>query len=127
MIAIKGMEELPSCCRHCPCSDDSQCNLTTQYNDLKGRPADCPLVEIVTCKDCKHHEAILAAKNIDGSKKVLHVCQRHGNIVSEDYYCADGARKEEPRNFDDTFVNGLPRSDEYFEERITGNPDFCNG
>ena len=126
MIAIKTMEEMPESCNECRMKRKCEQGFAGGWREDK-RAYDCPLIDIVTCKDCNHHEAILAAKNTDGSKKVLHICQRHGNIVSEDYYCADGAREEEPSNFDDTFVNGLPRSEEYFEERITGNPDFCNG
>ena len=59
MIAIKEMK-MPNSC--------SECNLTTRKTwnyacsiNLKDidctetkRPKDCPLVEIVTCKDCKY-------------------------------------------------------------------------
>jgi hypothetical protein len=81
MIAIKGMKEIPSCCRHCPCSDDSQCNLTTQYNDLKGRLDNCPLIEIITCKDCDNR--------CTGG-----LCTKHNITVTKDFYCRDGERRE---------------------------------
>lgn len=42
---------------------------------------DCPLVEIVTCKDCKHNYEDTC--DID----MLEVC--------DDYFCANGKRKEE--------------------------------
>lgn len=94
MIAIKGMEEIPSCCRHCPCSDDLQCNLTTQYNDLKGRPDDCPLVEIVTCKDCKHYKRI----ELNSCDEVITFCEKHSDkncrYTSPNFYCADAERRE---------------------------------
>lgn len=97
MIAIKDMEEMPSCCRHCPCSDDSQCNLTTQYNDLKGRPDDCPLVEIVTCKDCKHWQRI---KDYHGRCKLFDEVWKGNSLVpiehgtNEEFYCQMAERRE---------------------------------
>ena len=88
MIAIKGMEEMPSCCRHCPCSDDLQCNLTTQYNDLIGRPDDCPLVEIVTCKDCDYCRFEL----VEGIP--YYWCDKDNCPTSEDFYCGNAERRE---------------------------------
>lgn len=85
MIAIKGMEEIPSCCRHCPCSDNLQCNLITQYNDLKGRPNDCPLVEIITCKECKNY--VKGALDEE-------ICLKGHELIHEDFYCADGERRK---------------------------------
>lgn len=87
MIAIKGMEEMPSCCKSCPCSDDLQCNLTTQYNDLKGRPNDCPLVEIVTCKDCKHRK-----RNYE--KNGFGYCGKVRLDTHETFFCRYGERRE---------------------------------
>lgn len=85
MVGIKGMEEIPSCCRHCPCSDDLQCNLTTQYNDLKGRPNNCPLVEIITCKDCKNY--VKGALDEE-------ICLKGHELIHENFYCADAERRE---------------------------------
>jgi hypothetical protein len=60
MIAIKGME-MPTSCKECMLNNvDSPwfglCRTTgnnvIEYKD--SRHPDCPLVEIVTCKDCKH-------------------------------------------------------------------------
>lgn len=61
MIAIKGMEMPKDCigCRigdsvlNCPCKGST---LLFDYQDR--RHPDCPLVEIVTCKDCKHWQKI---------------------------------------------------------------------
>lgn len=48
---------------------------------------NCPLIEIVTCKDCKNCWCI------EGSKNKL--CEKHGCMkVSNNFYCADGERKE---------------------------------
>lgn len=60
MIAIKDMEEMPkSCCEfhrntdmviHCPLYNCCDKRTTIKVN---FKPVDCPLIEIVTCKDCK--------------------------------------------------------------------------
>ena len=85
MIAIKEMK-MPNSC--------SECNLTTRKTwnyacsiNLKDidctetkRPKDCPLVEIVTCKDCKHND--------EGT------CYIDGLGVRDDYFCSSGERKE---------------------------------
>ena len=41
---------------------------------------DCPLVEIVTCKDCKHNDQ--------------DTCYIDGLGVRDDYFCSSGERKE---------------------------------
>lgn len=84
MIAIKEMK-MPNSC--------SECNLTTRKTwnyacsiNLKDidctetkRPKDCPLVEVVTCKECKHNYEDTC--DIDG----LEVCDAH--------FCANGKRE----------------------------------
>ena len=50
-------------------------------SDRSSRDDDCPLVEIVTCKDCKH--------NYEDT------CDIDGLGVCDDYFCANGKRKEE--------------------------------
>ena len=122
MIAIKTMEEMPKSCNECRMKRKCEqgVGLTGGWREDK-RGYACPLIDIVTCKDCGHHEVVVAAKHTDGCTKILHVCQKHGNVVSEDYYCADGARKSEEDNYyihlpreDANVVNGIPRSEEYF-------------
>ena len=80
MIAIKGMEEMPANCFDC-CLTASECPVSMFRKD---RRADgCPLVEIVTCKNCKYwHD--------DG---IMTTCDKTiGNGFPKDYYCADGKR-----------------------------------
>jgi hypothetical protein len=79
MIAIKGMEELPKNCAECPMynSDvDDYCDITGEWitGEEMVRHKDCPLVEIVTCKDCTY----------DGCAKAH----------SPNHWCADGERRE---------------------------------
>ena len=84
MIAIKDME-MPSCCNECPMyqSEDSDyCDITGAW--IKGeemkRHNDCPLVEIVTCKDCKY--------------RVEASCMKKNCFVYDSFYCKEGERKE---------------------------------
>lgn len=90
MIAIKEME-MPSCCMNCNMfrvldgQARPQCAITETYIDdsdeyLDKRADDCPLVEIVTCKDCKHN-----CKNI---------CGVDGSRVTDNFHCAGGEREE---------------------------------
>ena len=79
MIAIDM--EMPSCCAECPMyqSEDSDyCDITGEWitGEEMKRYKDCPLVEIVTCKDCKYsagRECDLFIKNpricIDGKRR----------------------------------------------------------
>lgn len=71
-------------------SEGIRCDLTGLYN----REDCCPLVEIITCKDCEHHKYYVTAKNKDGSERKMIACLKHAKEVSEDYYYADGERRE---------------------------------
>lgn len=51
MIAIPNMEK-PEYCR--VCHERLKCK---QYDgEILHTPDDCPLIEIVECKDCKHYQ-----------------------------------------------------------------------
>ena len=45
------------------------------------RPSSCPLVEVVTCKDCDNR--------CTGG-----LCTKHNITVTKDFYCADAERRE---------------------------------
>lgn len=108
MIAIKGMKEMPSCCADCNMTTckgkDAPWNYVCSINlkDIDFNETDraehCPLVEIVTCKDCKWWDS--------ENNKIGHcnAC-KHGHYSStwdigiyrrtnKDFYCADGERRE---------------------------------
>lgn len=77
MIAIKGMEEMPANCFDC-CLTALECPVSMFR---ENRRADgCPLIEIVTCKDCKYNSKM--------------TCDIEGYVISDDYFCADGERRE---------------------------------
>jgi hypothetical protein len=84
MIAINM--EMPKSCADC--ERGSICGYGLGY----GRPDDCPLVEIVTCKDCKHWDKEWTP-NVPDDKE-YHYCWMMDCNTSEDFYCADAERRE---------------------------------
>ena len=93
MLIIKGIE-MPKNCIFCPLyvgkKGEGHCAITHKWNATGGlnRLDDCPLAEIVTCKDCKH------LCHIEDVPKVL-VCGKHNcQQVSGNFYCADVERRE---------------------------------
>ena len=93
MVAIKDMK-MPKSCTECPMThEDKQsrdlCEFTylnVTYEVRKNlKHSDCPLVEIVTCKDCKY-----TRQNDDNDR----YCDLNGRYYDPDYYCADAERRE---------------------------------
>ena len=92
MIAIKDME-MPKNCADCnmgTCNDSVEswnyvCSINLKYIDINEseRAENCPLVEIVTCQNCKHLSA-------------THSCNvsRDHRICPDAFYCANGERRE---------------------------------
>lgn len=98
MIGIKGME-MPNDCMKCNFCNHIKSNDYGTYGDcvilgdnermnllLHQKHTDCPLVEIVTCKDCA-----IGGRKHSGSGKY---CMHTGRITEDDFYCADAERKE---------------------------------
>lgn len=97
MIAIKGLEKIPTDCKKCPLvaaqgSPKEPFNPMTcvaiwiTTHEIKycigGKIRDdCPLVEIVTCKKCKYW-------NTNDR-----YCRFIGNFTDEDFYCAGAERR----------------------------------
>lgn len=78
MIAIKGMKT-PENCSDCDFCHGHICKRTGM--DIIANPKNqCPLVEIITCKDCKSN------KN--------NTCMMDGFEVADDYFCTSGKRRE---------------------------------
>lgn len=101
MIAIRRME-IPKSCSECKlCVEDKYADMTcvllcdeweeSDYNE-NHRDERCPLVEIITCKDCKHWVKDLTSRVPDD--KEYHFCPMIDFNTSEDYYCADAERRE---------------------------------
>lgn len=98
MIAIKDMEEMPkSCCEfhkdtdmiiHCPLYNSCDKRTTIKVN---FKPIDCPLVEIVTCKDCKYNAY---ETKIKGDESIKIFCRKNKTYRCIDGFCSDGKRRE---------------------------------
>jgi ssDNA-binding Zn-finger/Zn-ribbon topoisomerase 1 len=99
MIAIRDTE-MPKYCnywdaetrRWIECPIYKSCKYHTCNIDEK--PSGCPLVEIVTCKECKHYENMLKAIDKNGDRWILHICKKYRKSVSEDWYCPDGEMRD---------------------------------
>ena len=93
MIAVKG--EMPKNCSECSFkANDYVCGLLDcafSCNHFTERNYNCPLVEIVTCKDCKHYKH--HGTNGYCSKRVN--TDSHTDVYREpNYFCALGERRE---------------------------------
>lgn len=108
MIAIKGIEEIPTDCKECPLMgtygsakeplNPMMCIAAwVATHEIKycigGRVLDdCPLVEIVTCKDCKYYRN--KEDKYSYCTKRLNVDSITDRYREPDYYCAYAERKE---------------------------------
>jgi hypothetical protein len=96
MIAIKGMEEIPKNCSKCPFSatfpntglKNGVCN--DLHLPFKRHPY-CPLIEIVTCKDCKYNAY---ETKIKGDESIKIFCRKNKTYRCIDGFCSDGKRRE---------------------------------
>ena len=104
-ILIKGME-MPKSCMDCPfkgfdrakgrgniCTINDSITLHAVLDgiDVKFvRMGDCPLVPVVRCKDCKWRK-----KEFGWNGKEYWVCDKLHHGFTDDFYCADGERKDD--------------------------------
>lgn len=96
MIAIKDME-MPKSCSKCPFKatfpntglKNGVCN--DLHIPFKRHPY-CPLVEIITCNGCKYWNKDSSPRVPDN--KEYHFCPIMDCNTAEDFYCADGERRE---------------------------------
>jgi hypothetical protein len=97
MAVIIDME-MPKSCALCPMTykdevDYHICALigaNIDYLDKNEIHPDCPLKEIVTCKDCNEWGINKEHKDIDGAK----FCSVHRIYTGDDFHCGDGERRE---------------------------------
>ena len=85
MIAIPNMSK-PKRCVDCVCNnDDYMCNATHMEIDWQSQQVndDCPLIEIVTCGECKHWN------------EETHGCNRNTSVGAwwETDFCSYGERR----------------------------------
>jgi hypothetical protein len=97
MIAIDM--KMPKSCILCPFIDNDgwySCDVNPMaITDIgcEKRAKNCPLVEIVTCKDCEHWEKLLSPQT--PTNKEYHFCPMADCYTSYDFFCKDGERREE--------------------------------
>lgn len=96
MVAIKDMEEMPKACTStqeilgdivvadCPLYNVCKHRDTIRTN---YKPSDCPLVEIITCKDCKHDGTMRCKCFMSDGHEYMSCC-------NPNFYCADAERRE---------------------------------
>ena len=87
-VYIPNMEK-PKSCWECRLMDgEANCLVTDEGISSKqeGIHPDCPLIDIVTCGECKYwHDHEWSS-----------TCDKHiGNGFPSDYFCADGKRRNE--------------------------------
>ena len=101
-VIVKGMK-MPDCCVECELndSDDDGIYCTALevfmcFDELpKGRRTDCPLAELIRCKDCKYYEPDLFANPWGVCFHWEWIVNDTGHTVDENGYCYRAERKEE--------------------------------
>ena len=99
------MNHLPESCDDCPCLYDGiACQAAefdnfveescTIFSSITDRHPNCPLKELVLCKDCKHRcfdNRFGFMCNLDTGDPY----EMGRNAYDDDWFCADGERKDE--------------------------------
>lgn len=95
MVAVKGMK-MPKSCIDCPFvkAEGTKffCSRIMKYIDkdnLGNKHDDCPLVEIVTCEDCKHYFI-----DEDGCGYHCEKSDTERIPTCADFYCIHAERRE---------------------------------
>ena len=81
MIAIPNMEK-PEFCDNCPLWNEDR--LVCGYTAKVSRMFECPLIDIVTCGECKYRNN--KNRHCDGGGADANI------IVSDDHFCSYGER-----------------------------------
>ena len=86
MIAIPNMEK-PQNCAECPISVLSDFSGIVCKLNRNNDKSNCPLIDIVTCKECIHKmQALSTEKGATG-------CELISGTFYEDFFCKEGKRK----------------------------------
>lgn len=92
-VAIKSMKNMPNKCVECGLKSGGYCyHKNPPYNLsesdlLEEKPNDCPLVEIVTCKDCKNWvKGVITGVTDD---KEWNYCPMMDCNTADDFFCAE--------------------------------------
>lgn len=88
MVGIKDME-MPKSCAECRMKKRCEQGIAGGWREDK-RIDDCPLVDIVTCKECDYWEAF-----DEDEKEGIGFCSAEESFPHGDDYCGEGVRKVE--------------------------------
>ena len=96
-VLIKDMR-LPDCCAVCELSDSDDdgiyCNVLEEFMRFaelpKGRRSDCPLTELICCKDCKHR-----VPDENGNARICNHPNNNAWNISDMHYCGYAERRGE--------------------------------
>lgn len=84
--------EMPRNCTECIEFKDDCDHYWDYYCTHESRPNDCPLIEIVKCKDCKHKiQALSTEQGATG-------CELIRGTFYEDFFCKEGERRADEHN-----------------------------
>lgn len=71
-----------------------RCTITGEYHDYIHK-CDVDFAPVVRCKDCRYYEIMQLKKDgTDDRRYKPSLCVLHNRNFDEDYYCADGERRE---------------------------------
>lgn len=94
MVAIKDVE-MPKNCATCYISETVCEHKKTAFVRYSREdftiPSDCPLVEIIACKDCEYCR-YCRGDAVEGIEYLW--CEKDSCAVSEDYYCTRAERRK---------------------------------
>lgn len=86
MIAIPNIEKLQNCAE-CPISALSEFGGIVCKLNRNNNKSNCPLIDIVTCKECIHKiQALSTGKGAAG-------CELISGTFYEDFFCKEGERR----------------------------------
>ena len=79
--------KMPTDCNSCLIRKIMGCKIANESGWLNNRRDErCLLKEVVRCKDCKHYD--------EDENSRLGTCLENGVCSTQDWFCADGERKE---------------------------------
>lgn len=98
-VIVKGMK-MPDCCVECELKDSdddgiycTELEVFMRFDELpKGRRSDCPLAELIRCRDCTYWDSEITQTAVPNMRS----CLWWGKIGTfEIDYCSRAVRKEE--------------------------------
>ena len=92
-VLVKGWSIPTDGCCGCYFRTGKYCGILSknervlEYAERFTRPDNCPLTELIRCKDCQHYRPFITEPD------VFHYCWLWSKRFKEDEYCARAKRK----------------------------------